>query len=352
MSRLKQILGWEGLYRGPWPRAHRSAASRPGVTVVIPTWNAADLLRACLHSLSSQELAPARILVVDNASVDATADVVKGFPGVDLLRLEVNAGYAGALARALEDVDTEYVAALNNDARPDSTWLSALVRLLDGEPRLGCAYPLAVRPDGLVDTAGDVITRAGFAYKRLYRRPADPPARPGLLVSPPGVAPVYRARALREVGGWDAGLHSQWDDVDVGIRLWRAGWDAALVASVTVIHAQGTSAARRVATREFLASRNETVVLLKTLPASILWRIALPRIPYLALSFCAHVSRGTALPFLSGKVAAAASVSAILRARRAVQVRRRLGISLLDPRWLRVWVGLSGIGGRRAPQTP
>ena len=348
----ESLLGWRGRYRPGTPAPAEGSGLRPGVTVVVPTWNGADLLEACLACVQSQDLTPARIVVVDNASTDSTLSVVKQFAGVEVMRMQTNEGYSGALARVVASLNTEYVAPLNNDAQPDPRWLSVLTRHLEAHARTGCAFPMVVRTDGLVDTGGDILTIAGFAYKHWFRSP-PPIVLPSSkwFVSAPGVAPVYRVRAIHSVGGWDAGLHSQWDDIDMGLKLWEAGWDLDAVHSVRVVHRQGASAGRDIRGRDFLAARNETVVLLTHLPAATLVALLPHRLVYLTLSMLSHMVRGTAPAYIAGHLAAVASVGAILAVRRSLRPVRRLTSGELNSGWLPVWWGLSRMGGRQAPRS-
>ncbi len=345
----RRVFGWLGPYR-PRPCEVLPLPPKDGhVTVVIPTWNAAALLRGCLASVAAQTLRPAAVIVVDNGSTDGTPEEARSWGWVSLVRLPSNLGYSGALAAVLPSVSSEYVAVLNNDARPAPSWLERLVRLLDGNPSLGCASPVAVSPDGSIDTAGDVITSAGFAYKRLFRRLAYVPPPRSLFVSPHGVASVYRTSALIEVGGWDGALHSQWDDVDIGLRLWLAGWDCTVDPETRVTHLQGATAGRAHRMREFLAARNESVVLGKTMPACLLIHMLPRRAVYLWLSLLSHLARGTCLPFLAGKFAAMLSLPRVVRMRRSVVRRRPFGRTQVEERWWSVWWGLSRVGGHRAP---
>lgn len=343
-------VGWAGRYHWVPPRLPSVQELEPGVTVVIPTWNGASRLEGCLKALQAQHMRPARVVVVDNACRDDTAQVVSRFPQARLIQRPDNLGYAGALALAFEQVTTHFVAALNDDALPGPGWLAQLVAFLEDHPSVGAVTPLVVRPDGLIDTAGDVLTTAGFAYKRLHRHERFAEASPGILVTPPGVAAVYRVRAVREAGGWDPGLHSHWDDVDLGLRLWRAGWDVSVVPDTTVLHLQGSSWAQRASLREFLASRNQLVVMVKTLPCSLLAHILPHHLLYLCAASASHMARGTWAPFLAGKVAALLSLADILAARRWCPRGRSVRLSMLEKPWWRAWWGLSRLGGRRSPR--
>jgi hypothetical protein len=98
------------------------------VTVVVVTWNGAHLLPACLDGLAEQTIGSrTRVLVVDNASVDGTADVLSRYPAVGVVRAPRNLGFAGGATLGLAQVRTQFAAVLNNDARPDRDWLELLL---------------------------------------------------------------------------------------------------------------------------------------------------------------------------------------------------------------------------------
>jgi GT2 family glycosyltransferase len=131
------------------------------VTVVVVTWNGAHLLPACLDGLGAQTMASrTRVLVVDNASVDATADVLARYPTVDVVRAGRNLGFAGGATLGLAQVRTPFAAVLNNDARPDPDWLE---QLLSGfEPGVAAVTSKVLLDHSYVvlDLAGDIASVA------------------------------------------------------------------------------------------------------------------------------------------------------------------------------------------------
>jgi GT2 family glycosyltransferase len=89
-------------------------------TIVVVTWRGKGHVSACLDAVAAQTR-PHRLLVIDNASDDGTAEVLAQHPSAPpVLRLPTNTGYAGALAAA--PVDTEFTAWLNDDAEPSPDW--------------------------------------------------------------------------------------------------------------------------------------------------------------------------------------------------------------------------------------
>ena len=88
-------------------------------TVVVVTWRGRDHVRQCLDALAAQHR-PHSTLVVDNASDDGTEEILADHPSRPrVLRLRRNVGYAGAIAVALRQVRTPFVAWCNDDAAPD-----------------------------------------------------------------------------------------------------------------------------------------------------------------------------------------------------------------------------------------
>lgn len=100
-------------------------------TVVIVSWNRADLLRRCLPAVLAQELDPGdefQVVVVDNGSQDGTARMLaREFPGVRVVRNGENLGFAGGNNVALQRVASPFAVLLNNDAVPRPGWLRALL---------------------------------------------------------------------------------------------------------------------------------------------------------------------------------------------------------------------------------
>lgn len=126
--------------------------ARPLVSVVIPTRNRATLLGRALDSVQTQEGAgdefDVEVVVVDDASSDGTPEVVRGYPGIRVIRLEERRGAAAARNIAIRASGGEYVAFLDDD----DFWLPHRLRLhvpvLEASPESGAVY-------------GQQITRTG-----------------------------------------------------------------------------------------------------------------------------------------------------------------------------------------------
>ncbi len=199
------------------------------VTVALPNYNGADLLRRFLPSVmraASGVSPPARVLVVDDASTDGSAVALRqGWPEVAVVVNERNLGFAGAANRAIEEARSDLVLLLNTDAAPDADALAPLVECIQAQPEAAAVVPkiLQMRTGGTCESVVFGTFRRGLF--RLQRHPelcASPHPLPVLY--PCGAAVMLRRRVFLELGGFDELFAPfYWEDVDLGYRMWRAG---------------------------------------------------------------------------------------------------------------------------------
>ena len=126
-----------------------------GLCVVIVNYNTRDLLRDCLRSvLASNSISSLHVHVIDNASPDGSADMVRAeFPSVHLIADVVNRGYAAANNVVLRQCSADFVLLLNPDTVLPSDALARVIAFFDAHPDAGVVGPKLVRPDGSLDLA-------------------------------------------------------------------------------------------------------------------------------------------------------------------------------------------------------
>jgi glycosyltransferase involved in cell wall biosynthesis len=122
------------------------------VSVVIPTYNRAELLRQAIESVLVQTFPQFRLLVADNASTDDTPDFVARYddPRIEYVRRRENVGLFRNFQESLQGIETEYALLLCDDDLLRRDFLAQTVAVLDRNPRAG-----------LVHTAFDVIDAGG-----------------------------------------------------------------------------------------------------------------------------------------------------------------------------------------------
>lgn len=234
-------------------------------TVVVVTWRGAGHIAACLDALAHQGR-PHRTLVVDNASDDGTAEILAGHPSEPrALRLERNTGYAGGLAAALSEVNTRYIAWLNDDAEPAPDWLERLERALDADPRAGAASARLEDASGEVQSYALGLTPIG--YGEDIREHAS-----GEVFGFCGGAALIRTDALRTVGGIPAEFFCYYEDTDTSWRLQLDDWRVLAVPEARVRHAHGASTAIGSAQFHRWNERNRLLTLIRCAPAPVALR--------------------------------------------------------------------------------
>ena len=97
----------------------------PTTSIIIVSYNSATQIGACLRALQQQRCAGEyEIVVVDNASRDASAAIVAGFSNVRLIAADENWGFAGGVNRGVAAAHSRVIALLNPDAEPAPNWPS------------------------------------------------------------------------------------------------------------------------------------------------------------------------------------------------------------------------------------
>ena len=231
------------------------AREPPRVTAVVVSFNTRDDLRRCLASLRAHAGLPCEVVVVDNASADASADMVRAeFPEARLIRNRENVGFSRANNQGLREAAGAYVLILNSDAELAPGALPALVALLDARPRVAAVGPRTLNPDGTVQVSfGPALTPvAEWRQRRLVRGVerrdpaalAEAEAHAAVEREPDWVSGsclLARKDALDSVGGFDESFFLYEEDVDLCLRLRRAGWTVVFTPAAAVVHHLGRS---------------------------------------------------------------------------------------------------------------
>jgi GT2 family glycosyltransferase/ADP-heptose:LPS heptosyltransferase len=297
----------------------------PRVAIIIVTWNGREHLRRCLDALADQTFRDFITVVVDNASTDATAAMVRAaYPDVVLIESSDNLGFAAANNVGIRATTTPFVVTLNNDTRPDPDWLDALVRMADADPALGsvASRMVSARNPAMIDSCGIALDAAGIAWDLFGGFPARAIDRPRDVFGPCAGAALYRRSMLDDVGLFDEDFFAYLEDVDLAWRARLRGWRARLQPEAVVRHEHAGTLGDASPLKRYLLARNKLWTVAKNLPAAGLWW----RLPLTAGYDVGAVSFGVARQrdwaSLHGRLAGLAGLPAALTKRRTIQARR------------------------------
>jgi N-acetylglucosaminyl-diphospho-decaprenol L-rhamnosyltransferase len=231
------------------------------LSVLIVNWNTCDLLRRCLQSIHRFSPAePLEVIVVDNASSDGSAEMVRSeFPDVRLIASAVNTGYARGNNLAFGAAQGDWLLTLNPDTEFLDTSLQKAIEILRAHNTIGCLAARLVYPDGgtqksvrgwptALGVLGDA-TKLGtrFPGRKLgsYRLNTFDYEKEQLAPQPMGTFLLFRKEALEKVGDpkkpFDESFPIFFNEVDLLYRMHRAGWDCLYSPEVRVVHHGGES---------------------------------------------------------------------------------------------------------------
>src|SRR3954447_3843483 len=212
----------------------------PLVAVAVVSWNTRDLLRRCLESFRPHaESGLARVWVVDNASDDGSAQMVREeFPWVELFASAENLGFGPAVNHVASRTDTPWVGVANADIALEPGALEALVAAGEADPDAGAIAPRLVLPDGstqhsvfayptvtfnlaVATGAGRAIDSVGERFLLLGKFDPERARRVPWAIA---AFLLVRREAWDAIGGFDEHQWMYAEDLDIGWRLHEAGW--------------------------------------------------------------------------------------------------------------------------------
>ena len=243
---------------------------RPGVvSVVLVNFRGTDDTLEAIGHLGAidwpQELL--EIIVVENASGDdSAARIREAAPHVKLIISQSNEGFAGGCNQGVAASSGEFIALLNNDARPDSGWIRAAVEKFAESPRIGAVASKVLDWEGnLVDYIGSAMTWYGMGFKPMTAEPAPKgPDESADVLFGTGSAMFVRRSVYDELGGFDERYFMFFEDVDLGWRLNLKGYRFAYEPRSLAFHKHHASMAAFGPYKEtYLLERNALFTLYK-----------------------------------------------------------------------------------------
>ena len=244
------------------------------VSIIIVTYNNETVIEACLQALTAAtDLTLAEVLVVDNASQDATRDLVCRYSGVRLLESADNLGFAGGNRVGLEAAQGEWLVLLNPDTEVQPGWLEALLAAAAGDPETGIvAAKLLNHGTGCIDSAGDGCLVTGRGYKRGDGCPGTAYSRREYVFGACGGAMLLRRQMLQHIGFLDEDFFLIYEDTDLCFRAKLAGWKCLYEPQAVVLHKVRSTIGEMSDTAVYYSIRNARLVWLKNMPTRLVWK--------------------------------------------------------------------------------
>lgn len=188
------------------------------VTAIVAVRNGSPTIGACLNAIAAQSHPAASILVIDDASTDGTARLVRERrdPRIEVIELAENVGPAEARNRALPRLRTNCLWIVDADCVPRPDCLATLCEALSADPAIGIVGgPNPQNPR--------TATYAAAAFDFSNRYLVDPAARPTDVPYVVGANMLIRRAVIEQIGPYDPALHIA-EDFDLCVRARQGGW--------------------------------------------------------------------------------------------------------------------------------
>lgn len=220
--------------------------------VVVLNWNGLNDTISCMDHLLASQGVTFRAILVDNGSEGDDYQQLSARyatnPRVELRHNPENLGFArgmnGILTELMgsEGARPRYVALLNNDAFPEPGWLAALVEMAESSGA-GAVASCMLRHDNsdLLDNAGHVFLNTGEVLPRGSAELAQRYNQPAEVVGSCGGACLLRLEMLEDIGIFDEFYSTGYEDAELGLRAWLAGYHQVYQPAARVSHKVGAS---------------------------------------------------------------------------------------------------------------
>jgi GT2 family glycosyltransferase len=220
--------------------------SVPEVSVLLVTFNRAELTFECLQSLCLHGGLSQEVVIVDNASTDGTGLLLDRVRGATVLRNEVNTHFLAGANLAARQARGRHLLFLNNDVRLLPGSIESALRTLQGSPSIGAVGGRIILLDGTLQEAGSIVWNDGSCLG--YGRggdPHDPPYMFARDVDFCSGAFLLTPRPLFEAaGGFDPDFSPAYgEEADYCLKLWERGLRVVYDPDAVMLHYEFASSA-------------------------------------------------------------------------------------------------------------
>jgi N-acetylglucosaminyl-diphospho-decaprenol L-rhamnosyltransferase len=294
------------------------------MAVVVVTHESADHLPKLVSALAGQLRHEDELVIVDNASSDGTPAFARSLSErANVIETGQNLGFAGGCHVGADATAAPLLLFLNPDSQPEPDCLERLRGAAQAHPDWGAWQAAVLLEDGRINTSGGVVHYLGIGWAGDCERPLSAlPSHDREIAFPSGAAMIVRRQTWAELGGLDGEYFMYGEDLDLGLRLWLAGYRVGLVPAARVIHSYEFT---KGSSKWFWLERNRWRTVLSVYPTPLLALVA-PALLAGELGLLLVAARqGWLLPKLRAQKAVLGGIPRTLARRHGLQQTRRIG---------------------------
>ncbi len=197
----------------------KKSSEFPSVSVLIPCYNRANSIEKCLAAVKAMKYPKkVEIVVVDDASKDASFKILGKISGIRLFRNQKNSGKAASLNRAMKIAKGEIVACIDADTYPAPDALEKMVANFYNE-KVGAVSALIkpVETKNILQKAQEIEYLIGFGFSQSAMSSMNS------IIVTPGPMALYRRQLLIDIGGYDE--KNITEDMEIALRIRKNRFD-------------------------------------------------------------------------------------------------------------------------------
>jgi hypothetical protein len=200
------------------------------ISIIIVSYNTADLTVSCLQSLEAAGGAK-EIFVIDNASSDQSVEAIRTqFPSVKLITNKNNSGFGAANNQALKDCRGRYIIFLNPDTTVKPDTLQNAVAFMDANQHVGLAGAKIMNTDGTLQES------VSYRYPGEKFTSGETAGLKGNIACVLGAFMIARKPLIDELHGFDEDFFLYGEDQDLAWRIRERGFSIGYIEDAEVFH--------------------------------------------------------------------------------------------------------------------
>jgi len=274
-------------------------AQKIKLLISIVSYNSLSYLIECLNSIQNHPPSCTyRVVVVDNASTDRTAEVIRErFGWVKLIVNKKNRGFAAANNTAMACCDSQYVLLMNSDCQVYEGSIDSILDFMDKNENVAVTGPRIINSDGSIQlscrkfpsmfaAAAHTLLTVIYPdnpFSRRYKMADVDRSRPFEVDWVSGSCMAIRRQALEETGLLDQRFFMYVEDLDLCYRMWKKGWKVYYYPYGKVLHHIGGSSEGESLRSAFRMQKSVLLFYLKNYKNN--WRIIFIPAMVVVLSF-------------------------------------------------------------------
>jgi GT2 family glycosyltransferase len=240
-------------------------------SILIVTYNSAAYLQGCLTSVLRESGPEDEIILVDNASTDGSAQIIRrGWPEVTLVRNSENLGFAAAANQVARRAHKEILVFLNPDTVVLPGWLDGLRQVLRNDQRAALATSKVLRMiqmEGIEfreqgthgqGSCGQGVHFSGLVFGRGNGHDRSEGSEHNAAGAASGASFAVRRDVWEELGGFDETYWMYYEETDLSLRAWRRGYRCVCAPESAILHKQSSLSAGQTL---FYMARNRYLLL-------------------------------------------------------------------------------------------